>query len=49
MMNAGETWEDKEVVTDNGVITSRNPGDPEAFAKKIIEEVREGKHQRKAA
>ena len=33
---------------DNGVITSRNPGDLEAFSKKIIEEVREGKHQRAA-
>ena len=49
VMNAGASWEDSEVVTDNGVITSRNPGDLEAFAKKIIEEVREGKHQRKAA
>lgn len=49
VMNAGAQWEDKEVVTDNGVITSRNPGDLEAFSKKIIEEVREGKHQRKAA
>ncbi|AXK81426.1 type 1 glutamine amidotransferase [Pseudolabrys taiwanensis] len=49
VMNAGATWEDKEVVTDNGVITSRNPGDLEAFSKKIIEEVKEGKHQRKAA
>ena len=49
VMNAGATWEDREVVTDNGVITSRNPGDLEAFSKKIIEEVKEGKHQRKAA
>jgi protease I len=49
VMNAGAQWEDKEVVTDNGVITSCNPGDLEAFSKKIIEEVREGKHQRKAA
>lgn len=49
VINAGATWEDKEVVTDNGVVTSRNPGDLEAFSKKIIEEVREGKHQRKAA
>jgi deglycase len=49
VINAGAQWEDKEVVTDNGVITSRNPGDLEAFSKKIIEEVREGKHQRKAA
>jgi protease I len=49
VMNAGAQWEDREVVTDNGVITSRNPGDLEAFSKKIIEEVREGKHQRRAA
>ena len=49
VINAGAKWEDKEVVTDNGVVTSRNPGDLEAFVKKIIEEVREGKHQRKAA
>ncbi len=49
VINAGGLWEDSAVVTDNGVITSRNPGDLEAFSKKIIEEVREGRHQRKAA
>jgi protease I len=49
VINAGGKWEDSEVVTDNGVITSRNPGDLEAFSAKIIEEVREGKHQRQAA
>ena len=37
--NAGAKWEDSEVVVDNGVITSRNPGDLEAFSAKIIEEV----------
>jgi len=30
-------WEDSEVVVDRNVITSRNPGDLEAFSKKIIE------------
>jgi len=49
VINAGAKWEDSSVVTDNGVITSRNPGDLEDFSKKIIEEVREGKHQRRAA
>ncbi len=49
VMNAGAKWEDSEVVTDNGVITSRNPGDLEAFSKKIIEEVKEGRHAQRSA
>jgi protease I len=47
--NAGANWVDQEVVTDRGIITSRNPGDLEAFTKKIIEEVQEGRHQRREA
>ena len=49
VVNAGGKWQDSEVVTDNGVITSRNPGDLDAFTRKIIEEVKEGKHPRRAA
>jgi protease I len=47
--NAGAKWEDSAVVVDQGVITSRNPGDLEAFSAKIIEEVREGRHSRPSA
>ncbi len=44
LMNAGGTWVDKEVVTDNGLVTSRKPDDIPAFNRKMIEEFAEGKH-----
>jgi protease I len=37
------------VVTDQGIVTSRNPGDLEVFSKKIMEEIEEGKHTQRAA
>jgi len=43
--NAGVNWEDKEVITDNGLVTSRTPKDLEAFNRKMIEEFGEGIHQ----
>jgi len=42
--NAGGTWVDEEVVTDNGLVTSRKPADLPAFCRKMIEEIGEGRH-----
>ncbi|WP_315774903.1 MULTISPECIES: type 1 glutamine amidotransferase domain-containing protein [unclassified Bradyrhizobium] len=47
--NAGAQWQDAEVVVDQGVITSRDPSDLEAFSAKIIEEVKEGRHLKRNA
>jgi protease I len=45
--NAGAEWVDEEVVTDNGLVTSRKPDDIPAFNAKIIEEFAEGTHNRR--
>ncbi len=47
--NAGGRWHDETVVTDQALITSRNPGDLDAFVAKIIEEVEEGRHEKREA
>jgi len=51
LRNAGADWVDREVATDEGLVTSRKPDDIPAFNKKIIEEIAEGVHegQRQAA
>jgi protease I len=44
LINAGVNWVDKEVVVDNGLVTSRSPKDLDAFNAKLLEELREGVH-----
>ena len=42
--NAGATWKDQEVVTDQGLVTSRSPEDLSSFVNKMLEEIAEGRH-----
>jgi protease I len=49
LRNAGAEWVDEEVVTDNGLVTSRKPDDLPAFDAKIVEEFAEGIHAGQAA
>jgi protease I len=46
--NAGASWVDEEVHVDEGLTTSRNPGDIPAFIDKTIEEFAEGRHRAQA-
>ncbi len=43
--NAGGNWVDKEVVVDQGLVSSRKPDDLPAFCAKLIEELGEGRHE----
>lgn len=49
LINAGAKWVDREVITDNGLVTSRKPDDIPAFNQKMIEEFAEGRHKQRSA
>jgi len=49
LKNAGANWVDQEVVTDQGLVTSRKPDDIPAFNRKMVEEFAEGRHDRQRA
>ena len=48
LKNAGAHWVDKDVVADQGLVTSRKPADIPRFNQKIIEEFAEGIHRKQA-
>ena len=49
LINAGAQWVDRDVVVDDGLITSRKPADIPAFNKKVIQQFAEARYNRRAA
>lgn len=49
LRNAGAEWVDREVVVDQGLVTSRTPDDLPAFNAKLVEEITEGRHRGQTA
>lgn len=47
LKNAGAIVLDQEVVTDQGIVSSRSPDDLPAFCRKIVEEFAEGTHRQR--
>jgi protease I len=47
LINAGAKWVDRDVVADNGLVTSRKPDDLPTFNRKVIEEFAKGKRGQK--
>lgn len=45
LRNAGADWVDRDVVVDEGLVTSRKPDDIPAFDAKMVEEFAEGPHR----
>jgi protease I len=41
LRNAGADWVDREVVVDDGLVTSRKPDDLPAFCERAVEEIAE--------
>jgi len=46
LRNAGADWVDREVVVDDGLVSSRKPADIPAFNRKMIEEFGKGRNAR---
>jgi protease I len=46
LKNAGAEWVDREVVVDDGLVSSRKPEDLPAFNRKMIEEFGKGRSSR---
>ena len=49
LINAGAEWVDREVVVDNGLVTSRKPADLPAFNQKMIQEFAKERYARPRA